>query len=426
VQREHAGHQVTVARAGIHHQHIQVCFDPLKGSDYARFQALAELIGKLVSSFPDVEFGPLHFRCLEALKVRGLRDYGGNFRAIVFLSDRTRAELRWWMEHIDSATRHISHGNPSLVLTTDASKKGWGAVHQGHSTRGRWTPEEACMDINCLELLAVVLGMKCFFSHTQGVHVRARVDNATAMCYINAMGGSKSRKCNDLAFELWQWCIDRDIWVSSSHIAGTANIAADKASRNFNDRIEWQLDTNLFNQITDWLFCPNIDLFASRLNSQLTRYVSWKPDRGAEAFDAFSLDWSTEPFYAFPPFRLIGDCMRKIAEDEAECLLIAPVWPTQFWFTDILYLLCDSPILLPYRTDILMLPGTLTSAQPLRVQLADFHLSGRPSVTEAFRRTLPTSYSHHGVQPHSNNTVSMLRAGRPFLCKGRPIHFNLM
>jgi hypothetical protein len=282
------------------------------------------------------------------------------------------------------------------------------------------------MDINCLELLAVVLGMKCFFSLTRKTHIRVRVDNTTAMCYINAMGGSKSRKCNDLAFDLWQWCIARDIWVSACHIAGTANVAADEASRVFNDRIEWKLDPDIFRQTTEWLFCPNIDLFASRLNSQLKRYVSWKPDPGAEAFDAFALDWSTEPFYAFPPFSLIGDCLRKIAEEEAECLLIAPLWPTQYWFTEILHLLCDNPLLLPYRTDILTLPGTQTSALPPRVQLTAFHLSGRPSSTEAFRRTLPTSSSHHGAQPLTNSIVSTLRAGRPLLCRGKLIHFNLI
>ena len=387
-------------------------------------QSLAELIGKLVSSFPGVELGPLHFRSMEALKVWGLQDNYGNFNATVRLSNRARTEIQWWVEHVQSATRHISKGKPTAILTTDASKKGWGAVHKGLSTGGRWTPEEAVEDINCLETRAVLMGMKCFFSNANNLHVRARVDNATAMCYINAMGGSKSKKCNDLANEIWTWCLERKIWISSSHIAGKANIQADEASRKFNDRTEWMLDKQLFNKITNAMFCPNVDLFATRLNAQLSRYVSWKPDPGAEAFDAFALDWSKERFYAFPPFSIVGDCLQKIAVEEAECLLIAPLWPTQFWFSELIYLMCNDPFLLPYRSNIISLPGTQTATQPMLVQLAAFHLSGDHFKTEAFRRRLPTSFSNHGAQQPSNNTASMLRAGKPLHNKGKSIYFK--
>ena len=39
---------------------------------------------------------------------------------------------------------------------------------------------------------------------------------------------------------------------------------------------------------------PDLDLFASRLNHQLPRYVSWIPDPNAVGVDAFTLDWGTQ------------------------------------------------------------------------------------------------------------------------------------
>ena len=50
---------------------------------------------------------------------------------------------------------------------------------------------------------------------------------------------------------------------------------------------------------------PDIDLFASRINHQFPKYVSYRPDQEAFAIDAFSLDWSNFNFYAFPPFSVI-------------------------------------------------------------------------------------------------------------------------
>ena len=54
-----------------------------------------------------------------------------------------------------------------------------------------------------------------------------------------------------------------------------------------------------------------IDLFASRLNAQIPRYVSWRPEPQCVAVDAFSIQWGNEVFYAFPPFALIPRVLQK-------------------------------------------------------------------------------------------------------------------
>ena len=84
-------------------------------------------------------------------------------------------------------------------------------------------------------------------------------------------------------------CTSKNIWVSAAHIPGTQNTEADSFSRNFNEAIEWKLSTNLFQIISSMFGNPTIDLFASCINYQIDRYISWKPDSKALAIDAFSI-----------------------------------------------------------------------------------------------------------------------------------------
>lgn len=44
---------------------------------------------------------------------------------------------------------------------------------------------------------------------------------------------------------------------------------------------------------------PDLGLFATRLDHQLTRYVSWIPDPNAVGVDAFTLDWGILCFSSF-------------------------------------------------------------------------------------------------------------------------------
>ena len=90
-----------------------------------------------------------------------------------------------------------------------------------------------------------------------------------------------------------------------------------------------------------------MDLFATRLNAKCDQYISWHPDPGALATDAFSFSWSDCFYYAFSPFSLIPRVLAKVRQDQACILLIAPVWTTQVWFPTVLSLLLERPLLLP-------------------------------------------------------------------------------
>ena len=73
------------------------------------------------------------------------------------------------------------------------------------------------------------------------------------------------------------------LWVPAAHIPGTINIEADKQSRVVEDATEWKFNPALFYKIAEKFRKPNIYLFATRINKQLDRYVSWHPEADAMA-----------------------------------------------------------------------------------------------------------------------------------------------
>ena len=76
------------------------------------------------------------------------------------------------------------------------------------------------------------------------------------------------------------------------------------------------LDRNLAECVLSIWATPLIDMFASRVNKQLKRFVSWKNDPDAEAIDAFSMTWTYLYFYAFSPFSLIPRLLFKLQEEK--------------------------------------------------------------------------------------------------------------
>ena len=77
----------------------------------------------------------------------------------------------------------------------------------------------------------------------------------------------------------------------SSTIPGKNNIEADQQSRILQHATEWKLHPEPFQKIVDKFGKPDINLFASRINTQLKRYVLWHPEPEAMAVNSFSLNW---------------------------------------------------------------------------------------------------------------------------------------
>ena len=285
-----------------------------------------QVVGLIISSFPGVMYGPLHFRITEHEKSEALRQNAGNFDAFMSLTPFAREKLQWWVDCIETAVNKIDRPDSQITIRTDASTQGWGV----RSTGGLWTATEKGNHINYLELLAVLFGLQAYKQLVSGKHVRVLVDNTTVQVIVNKMGTSHSPQLNVLVKTIWDGCIANNIWFTVSRIPGKENIEADSESRKSRRNTEWSLNKTLFQNTkadsesrksrrnTEWslnktlfqkscaqlCFTPNIDLFASHINYQVKPYISYHPDPEALAINAFHLPRSNYKFYAFPPFIL--------------------------------------------------------------------------------------------------------------------------
>ena len=94
------------------------------------------------------------------------------------------------------------------------------------------------------------------------------------MACVNKMGTSHSKHCNMITKQIRDFFIEKGVWLSAAHVPG-------RESRKINYDTEWKLNTELLQQALRILGVnPDLDLFASRINTQSSTYASFKPDPG--------------------------------------------------------------------------------------------------------------------------------------------------
>ena len=180
-----------------------------------------------------------------------------------------------WQDH------HDGEEKPSLVIELDASTQGWGAFCKGTWTGGPW-------HINCLEALTAFHAVKCFVRDKKSITVLLRVYNTTGATYVNKLGGTVSPKLGTMAL----------VHEPGYYSGGGAFTCSPQYNCRpripsvMRDRSDWMLNPRILNRIQQKCGPLEVDMFASRLTTQLKRFFSWRPDPEAEALDAFNQNWA--------------------------------------------------------------------------------------------------------------------------------------
>lgn len=347
-----------------------------KNKKHCKIREFSKIIGVLISTCRAVKYGFLYTKLLEREKYLALQNSNGNYNSVMKISQNIIPDINWWIEHLKIATNQIRFDNYDLEIFTDASLTGWGVFCNGLSSRGFWSVNERNHHINYLELLAVFFGLKCFANTVSNCSILCRVDNSTAMAYVNRMGSIKYPKLNSITRTIWQWCEKRNIFIHASYIKSKDNVEADTASRFLQIDTEWSINKLSFNQIVKSFGSPTIDLFASRINKKCIKYVSWLRDPDAFAVDAFTLFWGNFYFYAFPPFSIILRTVQKIINDKAEGIMVVPVWPAQPWYPIFTALLSRQPLIFKPSLNLLSF-GRIPHPLSEKLSLMAGQLSGK-------------------------------------------------
>ena len=320
---------------------------------------IARIVGKLTAA--STAFLPAHFKRhpLNFDLQTSLKENGMNWDGPAILGSLSRKSLRFFsspqlMRKFNGRPLIIS--DPTWIITTDASPFGWGAtiLHKpsgySRSTKGQFSPEEEINSSNWKETKALVLAV-CAFKDLilrDPGHLHIRSDNTTALSYLRKFGGVIP-SLQAAIDPLLRFIIRHNLLVTSSHIPGRENIHADRLSRSKRKEHDYSLSPAMFSFL-DQIFGPHsLDLFASRINNQTYRFASWFPDPQATYRDAFSLDWSQENCFAFPPIPLIRKVIQAFSNSPASLsiTLVVPHWPSATWWSALLRLSILDPIPVP-------------------------------------------------------------------------------
>ena len=181
----------------------------------------------------------------------------------------------------------------------------------------------------------------------------------------------------------------------------------------------------MFKHIVSIFGKPDIDLFASIINYQLSNYISWRPDPKAKAVDAFSVNWSLTYNYCFLPFSIILKVLQKIQQDKAQAIVVVRYWTTQNWFQVLLGMLVDHPLIMTASLNILYLPTHPTTPHPLhpKLKLLVAHISGVTLSHKMFLKLhniysclLGENQPWEGITQCCNSSMISVRGKEPIIC----------
>ena len=330
----------------------------LLGLECCTVRQFMSLIGLLTATEKQVVSGRLHMRPIQ-WHLKKHWHAPESLEKVIPIPSSLHVHLRWWLDPAKVLSgQHLHPLRHALQLFTDASNEGWGAHLGDYMAKGVWLESESALHINLLELKAVLLALKRFERLCCNQIVLVCTDNTTVVSYINKEGGMKSGSLCALLWRLMLWCNQRQIVLRARHILGHLNVIADKLSRlNQVIQTEWSLLPEVFAQICRHWHRPSVDLFATRFNHKLPRFVSPVPDQSAWGVDALSLPWEDLDAYAFPPTALLHQVVTKLLDHGfRRLILIAPGWPNMPWFWDLVNMSAQVPLLLPQVSKLITQP----------------------------------------------------------------------
>jgi hypothetical protein len=315
---------------------------------------LASFIGKAMAMTAAVFPARLMTRRLIQVQNRALANQW-KWTAQVNLTGPALEELEWWRAHLaDWNGQSFLPHKTDIDVYTDASDDHWGIVRDETTISRPWTEEEQDHHINWKELK--VIWYLVHLSEMQGRSINVVCDNVTTIAHINRFGGTRSPILMDLTSDIWTHCLQTNTRLKTTYVPSAFN-PADAPSRKMIAQLEWSIDATFFDELEEKWGAHSIDLFASRDNAKVLRFVSWKPDPAAVTHDSIRLSWTDMGrVYACPPWNLIPLVLQKIRQDKVQATVITPFWPSMLWFPTISAMATCKPLPIP-RDKVLPAPG---------------------------------------------------------------------
>ena len=225
--------------------------------------------------------------------------------------------------------------------------RGGGAVLHPYRVSGVWSKEEVFDHFNTLELKAVLLALQNLESLVVGHLLLIRSGYMTVVSFIIFQGGILSLSLCRLALDLWEWCLRRRIFSSrGSH--SRRRVLCGFSLQGLIPSYSVGSESCRFSADLLYVFFPFGVSFV-RVSFQFPApevLLSVPGCSGVENRRSVVFLVGSSTLRVFPLSLLLW-ILDKLAQDEADLLLVASFWPQRSWFPRLLRLLVGLLRMLP-------------------------------------------------------------------------------
>ena len=164
------------------------------------------------------------------------------------------------------------------------------------------------------------------------------------------------------------------------------------------------------------------------MSHQLAQYFAWKPNPFSQRTDGLQQIRGNQFLYAFPPFCLILQVLKKVSYDQTKkMLLVPPTWQSQIWYPLLLEMPIVRPLLLPSNINLINPQGEVHPLIANRtLQLAVWTISGKYYLRREFQKQLPNLLQAQDEKVHSQITICPGECGLAGVINNRLMHFDVM
>ena len=189
---------------------------------------LSQFLGKLNAATQAVAPAPLFFRYLQQDLQSALAHGNKDYETLLSLSCQAKevAGASLQVEWQATQTENRPDGHPIGCLPVRL-----GSTMQRNMHGRCLVSSGADNPYQLPRIPGSNTGSEDIHEDISGTSVLLQLDNATAVAYINNLGGTVLSQLMELVKEIWQWALNKDIFLKAQHIPGVSNTVADAESR---------------------------------------------------------------------------------------------------------------------------------------------------------------------------------------------------
>ena len=318
---------------------------------------------------------------------------------LIYLTKESVTDLQWWVENLARLNGHTLivplAWTKHFLLTCDAGPKGWGALYvdqQGKRHIYFHVINQNEVEHNNLEeFKALIFGVKSLQKELRltSSNIWVKCDSEVVISYVRHAGGRKKRFVQ-LTKELYSFLDDKDLDLRIEYVRSEDN-EADEISRWAPEREDWTLNRTLFNFVNNLWGPHTLDCFATDVNTQLARHISWRYNPDCLYTDFFSRrppQRDLKGLYGNPPFSQIMRLVNMLEDEQLQMTVIVPLWRGRLWWPKLVEILTEVPLLIPRAANVFLQANQLEEKGAAKWPALAVRLSGIPGEAREFQRLL--------------------------------------